>query len=366
MIKTTKKLTMIQTAIFITCTTIGNGTLVLPRTITTQLHSPDGWIIVLILGIVFIIVSLLMLHVACKTPTKTIFELNQMIFGKIFGRFLNILLVIYFLTLVIYQVRGLAEIIQFFLLSNTPIFVTIGVFLLVAIYHVRGGMYSISKVFSFLFPITFFVYFFLMGSSLKIFESSNLQPILEKNIFSSWTPYIDGFVYFSGFEVIFILIPFMQKIESAKKALIIGLTLPTLFYITSLICVIGAMGVSETITLTWPTISLIQSFEIQGVFFQRFDMFLLTIWIFQFFSTTTSVLSTTNIGIKTIIRSSRKNYILLTLFLVPFISCLIPNSIIAFFNFGHVLNYGFLFSFISMAFTYTVQFFLSRKRRVSL
>ncbi|NER40379.1 GerAB/ArcD/ProY family transporter [Bacillus megaterium NBRC 15308 = ATCC 14581] len=42
-----------------------------------------------------------------------------------------------------------------FLLSNTPIFVTIGVFLLVAIYHVRGGMYSISKVFSFLFPITF-------------------------------------------------------------------------------------------------------------------------------------------------------------------------------------------------------------------
>ncbi|MEH6858218.1 GerAB/ArcD/ProY family transporter, partial [Priestia megaterium] len=114
MIKTTKKLTMIQTAIFITCTTIGNGTLVLPRTITTQLHSPDGWIIVLILGIAFIIVSLLMLHVACKTPTKTIFELNQMTFGKIFGRFLNILLVIYFLTLVIYQVRGLAEIIQFF------------------------------------------------------------------------------------------------------------------------------------------------------------------------------------------------------------------------------------------------------------
>ncbi|MFE4118506.1 GerAB/ArcD/ProY family transporter [Priestia sp. YIM B13448] len=366
MIKTAKKLTMIQTAIFITCTTIGNGTLVLPRTITTKLHSPDGWIIVLILGIAFIIVSLLMLHVTCKTPTKTIFELNQMIFGEIFGRFLNILLVIYFLTLVIYQVRGLAEIIQFFLLSNTPIFVTIGVFLLVTIYHVRGGMYSISKVFSFLFPITFFVYFFLMGSSLKIFESSNLQPILEKNIFSSWTPYIDGFVYFSGFEVIFILIPFMQKIESAKKALIIGLTLPTLFYITSLICVIGAMGVSETITLTWPTISLIQSFEIQGVFFQRFDMFLLTIWIFQFFSTATSVLSTTNIGIKTIIRSSRKNYILLTLFLVPFISCLIPNSIIAFFKFGHVLNYGFLFSFISMAFTYTVQFFLSRKRRVSL
>ncbi|NGY80993.1 GerAB/ArcD/ProY family transporter [Bacillus megaterium] len=111
----------------------------------------------------------------------------------------------------------------------------------------------------------------------------------------------------------------------------IGLTLPTLFYITSLICVIGAMGVSETITLTWPTISLIQSFEIQGVFFKDLICFTYHLDI-SIFSTATSVLSTTNIGINTIIRSSRKNYILLTLFLVPFISCLIPNSIIAFLN----------------------------------
>ncbi|MGG0305914.1 GerAB/ArcD/ProY family transporter [Priestia megaterium] len=362
MIKTSQKLTMLQAATFVTCSMLGHGALILPRTVTQKLKTPDAWFIMLSLGVIFILFGLFVTHIASKTPNKNIFDLNKEIFGKIIGVILNFYLIIYFLAIVIFEVRGLGEIIQFFLLAKTPMYMTMALFLGIAIFHVKGGTYSISKLFAFLFPFTLFIYFFLMAFSLKIFELKNLRPILEKNIISSWPAYTDAFVYFSGFEVILILIPFMQKTASAKKALTIGIALTTFFYVIATVCVLGAMTHEEVITLTWPTLSLIQSFEIQGIFIQRFDMFFLTIWIFQFFTVTTSYLNSSYIGLKSVFNQKGSKYIFLFLVSISLLSSLLPKDIDDFFSFGGILSYCYFFTLIIILLTYTVQLFINKRR----
>ena len=51
--------------------------------------------------------------------------------------------------------------------------------------------------------------------------------------------------------------------------------------------VVGAFSVDGVITRTFPTIDLVRSFELRGVFFERFESLFLVIWIMQIFTTYT-------------------------------------------------------------------------------
>ena len=84
-----------------------------------------------------------------------------------------------------------------------------------------------------------------------------------------------------------ILLVFMEQRKKAVKAILVGISIPLVFYVITVVMVIGALSIDGVVTRTWPTIDLMRSFEISGLIFERFESLLLVIWIMQIFATYT-------------------------------------------------------------------------------
>lgn len=111
--------------------------------------------------------------------------------------------------------------------------------------------------------------------SANIFDMDNLRPVLGKGIM----PVLQGVKTTSfactGIEVMLIIVSFMRNPEQALKATLVGISFPIVFYMITVIMVIGALSIDGVTSLTWPTIDLMRSFEIPGLIFERFESLLL-------------------------------------------------------------------------------------------
>ena len=123
--------------------------------------------------------------------------------------------------------------------------------------------------------------------SIGIFEIDNLRPVLGLGI----KPVLDGIkttsLAYTGPEIMLILLVFMEQRNKAVKAILVGISIPLIFYVITVVMVIGALSIDGVVTRTWPTIDLMRSFEISGLIFERFESLLLVIWIMQIFATYT-------------------------------------------------------------------------------
>lgn len=84
-----------------------------------------------------------------------------------------------------------------------------------------------------------------------------------------------------------LLVAFMKQPDKAAKVVLVGVFIPLLFYVITVVMVIGALSIDGVVMSTWPTLELMRSFEIPGLIFERFESWLLVIWIMQIFTTFT-------------------------------------------------------------------------------
>ncbi|MFS0654154.1 GerAB/ArcD/ProY family transporter [Bacillus sp. 179-C3.3 HS] len=335
------KLSLLQVTILCSSTMIGAGILTIPRS-SAQSGAPDGWIIILVQGALFAFVAFLLGWIAEKNAPDTIFDSNKKGAGVFFGTLLNLVLIAYLLGIVGFQARVLGEVVQFFLLQSTPMMVIVMIFLLVAIYHLKSGIFPVVKLVTYVYPITMVIYIGLMLFSLKIFDFDYLRPVMAHGFEDFNKLFSKTFIQFTGFEVILFIVPLMykEKWKKAKWAAAIGVGITTLVYSLTLFVVIGSMTVGETKSLTWPTVSLIQALEIEGVFIERFDIFLLTIWTCQQFICMLGFFQFAIKGCFTVFQTTNITRLLWLLFLITSVLSLFPRSINEVFYYSTLLGYA--------------------------
>ena len=150
--------------------------------------------------------------------------------------------------------------------------------------------------------------------SIGIFEIDNLRPVLGLGI----KPVLDGIkttsLAYTGPEIMLILLVFMEQRNKAVKAILVGISIPLIFYVITVVMVIGALSIDGVVTRTWPTIDLMRSFEISGLIFERFESLLLVIWIMQIFATYTISYYAAALGLAQLFKKG----------IHPFIFALIP------------------------------------------
>lgn len=361
--KSIEKLSMVEVTVLLSSTILGARVFSMPRTVVETIHTADALLVVFINGTIFIIIGLLFAKFAARNPTKTIFDLNREVAGKVIGSLLNGYMIIYFLGGVGYEVRSLGEVTSYFLLPETPLIVIVSIFVLIGMFYIRGTFFSIAKLIIYIFPFTMIVYFILMTLSVKIFDIKNLLPFLGEGVSPLLSEFPKTFSFFSGFEMILFLVPWMKKKSEAKKATIIGIGMVTIFYCFTLFIIGGGMSVTEIQSATWPIITLIQDFEIEGVFIQRFDMFLLIIWILQIFTTQLAFLYGAFLGYKSLFNKLRDKWILLILFVFSVGSAMYPSNINELFSLERVLSYGFIGILLIPLLLFCLQFFQSKLGR---
>lgn len=354
------KITTTQASIFLTDTVLGAGILTLPRNVTETVKTPDGWITVLLGGVIIVLVILVMVKLSQQFPNHTIYQYSKRIVGAIPASALCLLLILYFIIIAGFEIRVLAEVTLFFLLEGTPIWAIVIPFIWIGTYLVFGGINSIARVFQIIFPISILIVVLSYSLSMKLFDINHLRPVFSEGVL----PVIQGLkstvLVFAGCEVVMTLVAHMQHPERAVKAMMAGIGIPLVLYLFTVVMVIGGMSTDSVLRSTWPTIDLLRSFEVAGLFFERFEFPFLVIWIMQMFCNFTSSYFNASLGISQVFRI-KIHPVIFGLIPVIFITAIVPKRMNDVFGLGSSIGMMGIILFVLLPVMLSIVFMIRKK-----
>ncbi|WP_431811973.1 spore germination protein [Lysinibacillus sp. FW12] len=329
------KITTSQAVVIIINYILATGILTLPRASVEKVKTPDVWISVFLGGIVAMIAGVIIVKLSQQYSDKTFYQYTQDIVGQWLGWLISSGVIVYFFTISAFEVRIMAEVTSLFLLEGTPTWAIILPFLWVGLYLISSGINSIARLFEIIFPITFVIFLLVAFLSIGIFEIDNLRPVLGLGLVPMLKGVKTATLAFLGPEIMLLLVAFMYPSDKSKaiKVVLVGITVPLLFYVITVVMVIGALSIDGVVTRTWPTIELMRSFEIPGLIFERFESFLLVIWIMQIFATFTITYYAAALGLAQLFNKTIHPF-LYGLLPVIYIIAMTPKNINELFKFG--------------------------------
>ncbi|MNW49060.1 Spore germination protein YndE [compost metagenome] len=331
------KITTTQTAVFLTDSVLGAGILTLPRSLTSVVQTPDAWITLLLGGSIVLMAVLVMVKLSQQFPSHTVYQYSKRIVGAIPAGFLCFLLIVYFVVIAGFEIRVMAEVTMFYLLEGTPVWAVIIPCIWVGTYLVFGGINSIARVFQIIFPVSIFILLLSYFLSVRIFDINHLRPVLGEGILPVFKGLKSSILIFTGCEVIMTLVAHMQHPQRAVKAALAGIGIPMLLYLLTVVMVIGGLSVDGVLRSTWPTIDLLRSFEVAGLFFERFEFPFLVIWMMQLFCNFTCFYFNASLGISQVFNIKLPPVIFALIPLI-FIISMIPKHINELFGLGDAIG----------------------------
>ncbi|MEK4365925.1 GerAB/ArcD/ProY family transporter [Paenibacillus sp. FSL M8-0212] len=306
---------------------LGAGILTLPRTISKAVETPDVWISVILAGLIVTIVSLLLVTLCRRFPGKTVFEFIPEITGKWISYLIGLLIIVYFVVLCSFEVRVMAEITSMYILERTPSWVTIMVSLWIGIYMLTGGLKVIIRVFSIVLPVTLVLLGLVFLLSTKMFDITNLRPILGEGIMPVLRGLKPSCLSYSGYEVLLIVTAYMKDVKASNKTAIFSILICTMIYMVTIVTVVGNLSLSGVETRMWPTFDMVRSFEIEGFLFERYESLFIVFWLMQIFATYAFKHYFASIGIRDLFRLKKITGIQFAMLPVLYLIAYLPKNL---------------------------------------
>lgn len=148
----------------------------------------DTWIAIIIATLAAIIIVSMYSKIANTFPSKTIFDIFELLFGKLLGKILTIIYVWYFLHLGSLVIRNFGEFMNTLAMPETPIFVPMMCIGILCIWVSKSGIEVLARTSKVLFITCLIVIIIIQFCTIPILDVSNIKPIVE----NGWVPIIDG------------------------------------------------------------------------------------------------------------------------------------------------------------------------------
>ena len=256
---------------------IATSTLYLPSFVTHN-AGQDGWISVLVAGLVGVIVVLVVTAVGLKYPKLTLIEYSEIILGKWPGKLVGLIFIVFYLHMTSIIIREVSSTISANILAVSSLEgITIVLFIICA-YTVKKGLEVITRLNILILLVTYLVMITTLVLLLKDMNIELLTPVLSKGL----VPVIKDSVPVSGWfgEVVSIafLIPFINKPKEARICSILGViwAAVTLAFLVALVIMI--FGAKLPSNLTFPTLEAVRIINISD-YIQRAEIMLLVPWV---------------------------------------------------------------------------------------
>jgi spore germination protein (amino acid permease) len=181
--------------------------------------------------------------------------------------------------------RVFAEVIKMYLLEHTPTEFILLVMIFTGLYLVRGEVSALVKFNEIAFFAMFIPMILILLFATRGGEITNVLPLLQ----SSPKAYIKALATasyaFGGFEIAYLILPFMKEKEGIRKTFFKSIIFITLFYAIATILCLMFFTKEHTKKLLWPTITLIRAIVIPGAFIERWEGLVMALWVLFYFTT---------------------------------------------------------------------------------
>jgi len=297
----------------------------------------DGWLIVAIAGLLNILAVFIIVRLNSRFPGKTFAEYSQTIIGTFPGKALTCLFAIYLLLVIAYIARAFTEVVKMFLLFRTPTEVIILSLILVCTYIVRGGVECIARVNELLFPILFIPFFIVLMFGFSIMDFSNLLPTLQTPPDKILTA-VPGLLFsFGGIELALFYMGFMKNPKKALRPAMFAVLFITLFLVVITVFCIAAFGQNATTQFLWPLVSYFRAISLPGLFIERLDGVILSLWMLTVFTTIVSAYYIAGYSISKVVGTKEQKQYILPLAILIYYFALQPDSLAELYEWGSVI-----------------------------
>lgn len=254
---------------------IGVGFLNAPRYIFEKAHQ-DAWVSIIIAYLFMILVTMVMFVILSRYENTDIFGIQVHVFGKWFGKLLGLVYLLLFTGELLSLLLSYNEVIQIFIYPTMPSFVMPTILLILMVYGVLGGIRVVIGI-VFLFVIMSPWFFPLLYDPITRMESAHFLPMFEASIVDLLKGAQTTSYSFFGLEILFIIYPFIDNKEKAKRPTYIGLTTSAFIVLLTTVISIGYYSPNDFDLLDWPVLSLFKSVAFS--FMERFDYFIIAEWM---------------------------------------------------------------------------------------
>lgn len=327
-------ITPIQLASIIISTMLGVSMLAFSKFVVDG--SGSGSPLASLVGAIIAFIGLLAVVLLGKRfPKKTIIGYNETILGKPLGRFINVLIILFFAILMGLETRQFAEVVAGALLPNTPIQITISMMILLCAAASLQNVATFAYIHFFYMPLILLPITIVLISAFWDIETYHLFPIIGHN--SSFKEFMSGGLVVTqailNFFVISMVIPFMKDPKKCIKSGIFGFWIGSFFVVVIVIMSLGVFGEEEMKQMFWPTLVLGRMIQVPLEILARIDALLLISWIYGVFTTLLSYYFVFVRGIGELFRFKHDRIISLVGFPVTFIIAIFPQDIYQMYDF---------------------------------
>lgn len=348
MIKNNDIISPYQVAMIIIMTVISVGVFSIAAD-AAKAAGTDGWIMVLIAGLVNIPAIMIIVKLNAAFPGKTFAEYSPKIIGVVPGKILTLLFAVYLLLVIAYVTRSFTEVIKMFLLFRTPTEVIMLSLILVCTYIVRGGAECIGRINELTFPIIFIPFFIVLAFGLPNLDYSNLLPVFQTPAAKMAAAVPSLLFSYGGIELSLFYIGFMKNPKKAYKPAVFAVLFITMFLTVITVLCMAAFGPEATQQFLWPLVSYIRAISLPGLFIERLDGVILSLWMLTVFTTMVSSYFVVGYAISRVVGTKEQKQYILPLSIVIYYLALQPDSLATLYTWG-----GRVFSYAIPFFLYAV------------
>jgi len=281
-------ITVPQAVVLIITTILEVGLLSLPREVALYADS-DGWILVIIGGVLAFAGSLVLSTLIRRFPGETFIDYSQKVVGKVVSSVMGIALIFYFTLATSMVVRTFAEVTNAFMLHNTPREFIIITQMLLTVCLIRHGIEPTARIAEILFPILIIPIFAMYMIAIPKADFTELLPFLNTPIRSMGIGSLNTVFSFFGIEILLMLGPYLKRPDKVYWTMFVSVGVATLIYLFVVIIVFAAIGVQNSKLLIWPGMTIIRMIMAPGKVFERMDALAMALWTIASFTTANSL-----------------------------------------------------------------------------
>lgn len=257
---------------------IGIGLLTLPRTAALD-AGPNGWLGVLLAGLIPFLGIFPIYALAERFPTAGLVPIAERVMGRVLGRLLTGLYLVYLLLIIATVTRSFADLITVWLLPNTPKEVVIAITLLLCSYFIWQDFRTFIRAEEIFFLLILYLYIFLF---LPLSEAhiGFLLPIGAASAKEIAHCMINSLFAYAGYEIVLVLFPYWPPGRRQRLYPVLwALLWITLTYTATTAVTISVLSAPELKWQMWPVISMVKSIRGFGGVFDRLESTFVASWV---------------------------------------------------------------------------------------
>lgn len=246
----------------------------------------DGWISIILSSVLGIIPVCLYLYLINYNPNLNFIELNEELFGKVFGKIINTILALLIIFCVMLYFNNMSNFITSQYLHKTPNLFGIIIFMIPVVYLVIQNIEVIGRVSFILFVFGIILLLLTVFGLINQVDFSNFTPILEHSWNDIFNTSLLTIPYTSLATILLLSIRKTDIVDSKKlnKRVFIAYFVSFFVIFLALFFVISVLGPDLALLYQYPEFHVLKRISVGG-FIERIESTLSLRWIFFIFTT---------------------------------------------------------------------------------